>query len=417
MRKKKILFISDHPLSTSGVGCQSRYLIEGLLKTGKYTFRCLGAAIKHNDYRTVKVNDDWIIRPIDGFGDKNMIRFLMATEKPDAIVLFTDPRFFMHIFELEDEIHQVCPITWWHVWDNDPWPAFNKPIYEGVDLCNCHSYKTFSLVSENFPRMTNFIPHAVPERIFSPVPKDKEEELRNAKAQILGESRKDHFVGFWVNRNARRKMPGDVIASWSIFLDELEEKYGHRDATLLMHTDPMDNEGPNLFKIVEHFGLANNVSFSTDRVDFQQMNTLHNISDFYINISCNEGFGLGTLEAMMCGKPIIALKTGGMTRQVEDHRDGSYNGIGLDPDVRNLVGSQMVPYIYEDHVSNEKVAKSILEMYEWGPEKRKEIGLKAMEYARSEFSLDKTISEWDRTLSETMDTWKEYREDWTCQKL
>jgi len=106
-----------------------------------------------------------------------------------------------------------------------------------------------------------------------------------------------------------------------------------------------------------------------------------------------------------------------MTRQVEDHRDGSYNGIGLDPDVRNLVGSQMVPYIYEDHVSNEKVAKSILEMYEWGPEKRKEIGLKAMEYARSEFSLDKTISEWDRTLSETMDTWKEYREDWTCQKL
>ena len=37
------------------------------------------------------------------------------------------------------------------------------------------------------------------------------------------------------------------------------------------------------------------------------MNILHNIVDCYINISYAEGFGLGTLEAMQCGKPIIAL--------------------------------------------------------------------------------------------------------------
>jgi glycosyltransferase involved in cell wall biosynthesis len=415
VRKKKILFISDHPLSTSGVGCQARYLIEGLIKTGKYTFRCLGAAIKHNDYRTIKVNDDWIIKPIDGFGDKNMIRFLLATEKPDAIVLFTDPRFFMHIFEVEDEIHQVCPISWWHVWDNDPWPAYNKPIYDGVDLCNCHSHKTYGLVKEHFPEITNFIPHAVPKKLFFPI--EHEEQLLKAKTQILGENKKDHFVGFWVNRNARRKMPGDVLDSWSIFLDKLEAKHGHRNATLLMHTDPMDKEGPNLFKITEHFGIQKNVAFSTDRVDFQQMNVLHNISDFYMNISCNEGFGLGTLEAMMCGKPIIALKTGGMIRQVEDHRDGSHNGIGLEPDVRDLVGSQMVPYICEDHVSHEKVANAILEVFDWGPEKRKEIGQKALSYAHHEFDLDRTVADWDKTLSETMENWGSRREKWVCERL
>lgn len=414
MKKKKILWISDHPLSTSGVGVQSRYIIEGMLKTGKYTFRCLGAAIKHNDYRTVKVNDDWIIRPIDGFGDKNMLRFLMATEKPDAIVLFTDPRFFMHVFEVEDEIHQMCPIAYYHVWDNDPWPDFNKAIYESVDLCNCHSYKTYSMVVDNYPRITNFVPHAVPEEIFHPIPEDV---ARKTKIEILGENKADDFVGFWVNRNARRKMPGDVIASWAKFVDKLESAYGHRDATLLMHTNPTDPEGPNLFKIVEYFGLTRNVAFSTDRVDFKQMNALHNISDFCINISCNEGFGLGTLEAMMCAKPIIALKTGGMTRQVEDHRDGSHNGIGLEPDVRNLVGSQLVPYIYEDHISNDKVANSIMEMYEWGSEKRKQIGQKALSYVKSEFSLQRTIEDWDKTLTETIATWKDYRKDWTCQKL
>ena len=53
MQKKKILVLSDHALSTSGVGVQTRHLIEGLLaKNDRYTFRQFGAALKHNDYDT-----------------------------------------------------------------------------------------------------------------------------------------------------------------------------------------------------------------------------------------------------------------------------------------------------------------------------------------------------------------------------
>ena len=105
-------------------------------------------------------------------------------------------------------------------------------------------------------------------------------------------------------------------------------------------------------------------------------NILHNISDFCINIACNEGFGLATLESMQVGNPIIALKTGGLTRQVVDHRDGSSNGVALDPTVRNLVGSQMGPYIYEDHIDNQAVADAYMELYDLGPDGRKELGLK-----------------------------------------
>ena len=424
-QKKKILFISDHPLSTSGVGCQARYLIEGLLRTGKYEFRCLGAAIKHGDYRIVNVpphpNDpnkwnmgDWLIRPIDGFGDVNLMRLLLAQEKPDAVFLFTDPRFFMHYFNIEDEIHQVCPIVWWAVWDNDPYPAYNKAIYDSVDLMNCHSHKTYELYSEHYPEITNFIPHAVPKEIFN---KLEDSQIAQAKEKVLGKDKKDDFVVTWINRNAKRKMPGDVVASWAIFCNMLEKEYGHRNATLLMHTDPMDQEGPNLYKIVEHFGLERNVTFSTDRIDFGQMNTLHNIGDAYLTISCNEGFGLGTLEAMMTATPIIALKTGGMIRQVVDHRDGSENGIALEPEVRDLVGSQLVPYIYEDHISNETVAKALMKMYEMGHEKRKELGKKAQDYAHYEFAIEDTVREWDETLWETIETWKDKRKMWTCQEL
>ena len=154
MEKKKVLVLSDHALSTSGVGTQTRHLIEGLLKKGCWSFRQFGAALKHVDYRTVVVNDDFIIKPIDGFGDPDTIKVTLATEKPDILFIFTDPRFFVWLFDMEDEIHQVCPILYWHVWDNDPYPAFNNAFYEGTDLINCHSYKTFSMVSEKFPDKT-----------------------------------------------------------------------------------------------------------------------------------------------------------------------------------------------------------------------------------------------------------------------
>lgn len=421
-KKKKILMIGDHPLSVSGVGTQSRYLIEGLLRTGKYQFRCLGAAIKHSNYDLVPVQapngewekDDWLIKPIDGFGNKDMIRMLLVQEKPDAILLFTDPRFFGHIFSMEDEIHQVCPITWWHVWDNDPWPFFLEPIYESVDLINCHSHKTYGMVKEHYPNKTNFIPHAIPENIFFPI--ENKEEVLKAKKTLLGEDREDHFVGLWINRNARRKMPNDLLDSWKIFLDELERKHGHKKATLVMHTDPKDQEGPNLLQTVKLLGLENNIKFSSNRLEFNQMNILHNISDFYINISCNEGFGLGTLEAMMCAKPIIALKTGGMTYQVMNP-DGTENGIALEPDARNLVGSQTVPFIYEDHINNHNVANSMMQMYDFGQQKRYEIGQQALKQAKERFALRDTVNNWDLTLSNCIEDWRKNKQRWSLTEV
>lgn len=407
-KKKKILLLSDHMLSVSGVGTQSRHLIEGLVKKGNWTVRQLGAAIKHSSYETVVVNADIIIKPIDGFGDKNLLRFLLAQEKPDVIMIFTDPRFFLWLFEMEDEIHQVCPIVWWHVWDNRPTPLFNNALYEATDLLNCHSYLTYEMCKENFPNKTNFVPHGIPESMFF---KMTQAEIENYKQMVLGE-KKSYFTGIWVNRNAKRKRSNDVIVSWSIFLNELEKKHGHRNANLIMHTDPHDTEGPNLIYTANELGVTNNILFSRDRIGFDKMNVLYNISDFCINISYAEGFGLSTLESMQTGTPIIALKTGGMTRQVVDHRDNSENGIALPVEFTSYVGSQQVPTIAEDYVSNETVAKKIMQMYEMGSEKRTELGEKARQYALSEFNLQNTIDTWDKTLSDTIENWRKNYTRW-----
>lgn len=374
--------------------------------------------MKHAKYDTIAVNPDFIVKPVDGFGSKELLRQLLISEQPDAIFLFTDPRQFIWVWEMEDEIHQVCPIVYWHVWDNDPYPAFNRPWYESTDLINCLSHKTFDLIKPNFPEKTHYIPHTFPKSVYFPLPEDKVKEI---KKQNFG-PRADWFKAIWVNRNATRKMPNDLLYGWKTFLDDLEKKHGHRNAILMMHTEPTDPEGPNLLVTSDMLGLNDNVWFSNERLQFEQMNILHNISDVCINISKNEGFGLSTLISMQVGKPMIALKTGGEIRQVEDYRNGYQYGVGIEPAKRSLVGSQMVPYIFEDFCTEQQVSDAFMEIYEWTDEKKAEFREHAAEYLEHEFKYENMVQQWHETMLKCVEDYKAKKDEnamkrWTLQSV
>lgn len=200
-------------------------------------------------------------------------------------------------------------------------------------------------------------------------------------------------------------------------MKKLEEKHGKKDATLLMHTQPDDPEGPNLYSAVEMLGIGDSVIFSPERVEFEKMNILHNISDCCINLAYAEGFGLATLEAMKVGKPIIALKTGGLTRQVVDHRDGSENGVALDVTCQTMVGSQQVPFIFEDYCTAEAAADAIMKIYELSEEERTALGEKARSYVQSEFALQDTVDKWHDTLINLVDNWRDQYKPWEIKEL
>ena len=97
IKKKKIVVLSDHPMSPSGVGTQTKYFVEALLKTGRYQFICFGGAINHATFDPMKTEewgDDLIIYPIKGYGEPNLVREVVWVEKPDAVWIMTDPRFW-----------------------------------------------------------------------------------------------------------------------------------------------------------------------------------------------------------------------------------------------------------------------------------------------------------------------------------
>lgn len=413
-KKHKVLVLSDHPLTSSGVAVQTRVLLDGLIKTGKYTFRCLGGALKHSDYRTIQVNEDFIVKPVNGFGDKALVRQLLITEKPDAVLIFTDPRQFIWLWEMEDEIRQVCPITYWHVWDNDPYPAFNSVWYESTDLINCISKKTFDLVAPHFPEKTNYVPHTFPKEMYYPVDTDT---LSKTLKQNFSE-RADWFKVLWVNRNAHRKMPADLLVAWGEFLKEMKAKHGHDNAMLIMHTDPNDIEGPNLLAVAEQLGLHDHVWFSTDKLEFQDMNMLHNMSDCLVNISKAEGFGLSSLISLQVGKPIVVLKTGGETSKGVDPRDGSEHGVAIEPIKRSLIGSQMVPYIYEDFCATQDVVEGLMTIFEMSPTDKIHMANKVKAYVEREFDYSTMISQWDTTLEACIQKHKTKSGGaWTCTEV
>ena len=110
-KKIKIFVISDHPFAPSGVGTQTRYMIETLLDTGRYQFVCFGGAIKHPDYapqQTEQYKEDLIIYPVDGYGSQEQVRSLLWSHKPDIVWFMTDPRFYGWLWDMENEIRAVA---------------------------------------------------------------------------------------------------------------------------------------------------------------------------------------------------------------------------------------------------------------------------------------------------------------------
>ena len=250
-KKIKVLTLSDHPLSPSGVGTQTKYVIEALLKSGKFEVISFGGAMKHQNYDPIKVEpygDEWRIIPVDGYGTQEMIRSVLRTEKPDILYFMTDPRFYGWLWDMENEIRPLVPMVYYHVWDNFPAPHFNRNYYLSNDRICAISKVTRDIVAEVTPEVTlDYVPHAVNADIFKPLATEKIEELRE---KYFGVD-KDRVVFFWNNRNARRKQSGSLIFWFKKFLD----KVGHDKAQLIMHTDPKDPHGQDLSHICEHLGL------------------------------------------------------------------------------------------------------------------------------------------------------------------
>ena len=397
MKKKKILTISDHPLSPSGVGTQTKYFIEALLKTGRYQVVSLGGAMKHKDYTPKKVepyNDDWVIYPVDGYGNPEIVRSILQKERPDVLWFMTDPRFYSWLWEIENEIRNKIPMVYYHVWDNFPGPTFNGVFYRSTDEVICISKVTKQILEEVSPEVSSrYLPHAVNDEWFYKFKtKEEQQHVKELRTKIINSGRynnPDKKIFFWNNRNARRKQSGTLIWWFAQFLDEV----GPDKATLLMHTDPRDPHGQDLPHIINHLGVnEGQVMLSTSKIEPKHLAAMYNAADYTINISDAEGFGLATLESLACGTPIIVNMTGGLQEQVTDGEN--WFGWGIQPSSKAVIGSLQVPYIYEDRISQEDFSRTLKEALNLSASKYKKLSIQGMNHVRKNYNFKTFQKEW-----------------------
>lgn len=426
-QRKRILFLADDFRMPSGIGTMTKELILG--SAHHYNFLHVGAAINHPDSgklfdlsadvnKEIGIEDsDVRIIPFNGYGNQDLIRQILTTEKIDAIVHFTDPRYWDWLYHMSAEIRQQVPIIYYHIWDDLPAPHYNKPFYESCDLLMGISKQSYNIsklvlgkgnyvdldtkvssedIAKNLPKVC-YVPHGINTKYCGPLqPTDK--DLQQFKNKLF-KGDKPSFVLLYNNRNIRRKMTSDLILAFKLFLDKSKDK----DARLVMHTQPVDENGTDLYAVIQALcpEYANQIIFTNARFGVQEMNLLYNSCDVVINIGSNEGWGLSSTEALMVGKVIINNVTGGLQDQCrfEDengnwiqfsdtftsNHTGRYKKHGpwvkpVFPASINLQGSIPTPYIFDDRADIRDVAKAIMSWYNTPAEDRRLRGLAGREW-------------------------------------
>ncbi len=402
--KKLILAISDIPLATTGVAVQFNQLITATIATGEYSFYVLGGAVQHPDMDIKIINPDFILEPCQGQGNKELLRKRLTELQPDAVFIFTDPHQYIYLWEMADEIHQIAPILYWHVWDNDPYPDCNTVWYESTDFIGTISKLTHDLVTSKFSGdKVKYIPHTFSRFLYYPFGKD----AKKRAAEFFLQDKAEEYKLLWVNRNGHRKQLLELLETFKMFLDYLQETEGHKKAQLVLRTEPRDPEGPDIMSTIERLGILDNVKIIEEKLDYGLMNVLYNSADLVLNISKAEGFGLTLLTAMNTKTLMTGVMTGGMKEQIVHPETGEEFGLPIRVNQRNLVGSQIVPYIFEDYCSREDVLEAIKKAYHLSEAEYTDYVERAYKHATEFFGYDNIMAQWKTAFDTEIVKFKE----------
>ena len=444
-QRKKILLITDDIRLPSGVGSIGKEII--IHTSHRYNWVNIGAAIGHpeagkrfdvsGDTNSIAGIEDSsvMIYPNNGYGDANLLRTIVNIEKPDAIMLITDPRYFTWLFSIENEVRKQLPIIYLNIWDDYPAPYYNKAFYESCDALLGISKQTVNinklvLDDKAKNKIIEYVPHGLNNEVFYPIQnKEQDKEFTEFKKQLF-KGKEYEFVAFFNSRNIRRKQVPDTILAFSQFVQQLPKEKADKCA-LVLHTEIVSEHGTDLSAVIETLVPKDvNIIFTPGRLEPKAMNYLYNLADVQMLLTSNEGWGLSLTEALLTATPIIANVTGGMQDQMRfEFEDGTWIDFDADfpsnhrgtykkhgkwafpvyPSNISIVGSPPTPYIFDDRCRWEDAAERLMEVYNLSKEERETRGLAGREWATSEeagFTSKHQANRFIKATDQLFNTWK-----------
>jgi len=442
-QRKKILLLTDDIRLPSGVGNIGKEIV--IHTAHRYNWVNLGAAINHPDVGkkidlcndtniNAKIEDASVfLYPNNGYGEAGQLRSLLKIEKPDAIMLITDPRYFSWLFQIEDEIRKNIPIIYLNIWDDYPAPYYNKAFYESCDALLGISKQTVNinklvLGDKAKNKLIKYVPHGLNTELFYPIQdKQNDPKFQEFKKQLFGGKEYEYAI-FFNSRNIRRKQIPDTLLAYKTFFNQLPKEKADK-CVLILHTERINDAGTDLNAVIETLCPECNIIFTPGRLDPTAMNYLYNIADVQILLTSNEGWGLSLTEALLTGTPIIANVTGGMQDQMRfEFEDGTWIDFDADfpsnhrgtykkhgkwafpvyPTSFSIQGSPATPYIFDDRCSWEDAANRLMEVYNLSKKEREERGMAGYEWATSKeagFTSEHQAQRFIEVTDELFNTW------------
>ena len=261
--KPTILALADDLRMHSGVATMMRELVLATVHT--FNWVQIAGAIKHPDKGNAydlsqstnemkKMTDAYVkLYPTDGYGNEQILFQIMAIERPNAIFHFTDPRFWGWLYVLEKQIRSNIPITYLNIWDDIPYPMYNRPFYESCDALFSISKQTFNinkwvlgpeticLVGDgpmNGRTLLQYCPHGINKETFRPLEKNNEYLFEFRKRLTQGKDYK--FIILYNSRNVHRKRTSNIILAYRQFCDNLPKEEAEK-YSFVLHTEIMQD--------------------------------------------------------------------------------------------------------------------------------------------------------------------------------
>mgnify|MGYP001212697501 CR=1 FL=1 len=420
IRKKKILFHSNHSKALTGFGKNTKNILKYLHSTKKYEiieacnglqksnpslsvlpWKCVGT-LPDEQYKIEKINQDKGLARSAGYGSET-IDEIIKEFKPDIYIGAEDIWAFNGY------------------WDRSWWPKINSCIWTTLD-----SLPILPLAVKAAPKIKNFfswssfaeeemkridINHVktlhgpVDCSNFSKLSKEKRNELRSENK--IGE---DFFVIGFVFRNQLRKSVPNLIDGFKKF----QENFPQASARLFLHTNWL--EGWNIPSLIREkkidpslilttyycsscksYHIAPFTSAKKDcpkclskqtcstptvtaGVNESQLNEIYNIMDVYCHPFTSGGQEIPIQEAKLC--ELITLVTDYSCGK--DHCTPQSGGLPLSWAEYREPGTQFIKASTDPN----SIFKNLKKVYEMPVSKKEKIGKKSRKFIEDNYSID-----------------------------
>ena len=425
MRKKRILFCSEATFLNTGYATYTREILNYLHSTGKYEIAEMGCYGMIGDPKAADIpwkfygvvppenfpeekKQEYHSKPTNQFGEW-IFEEVCLDFMPDIVCDIRD--FWMLDFAERSPYRDY--FKWCIMPTVDARPQARQWIatYEGADACLSYSDWAGGILKDQSGGKINYIGCAPPSAhpAYQPV-EDKDMHKVN-----VGIDPAFKVIGT-VMRNQRRKLFPDLFEAFRKFLDASEDKnyylYCHTsypdlgwDIPELIHQNELASKVmltyicketgrpfPSLFKgavIQSPFtGRRSAVVCSVkDGATYEDLASIINTFDVYVQYANSEGFGLPQVEAAACGVPVMSTDYSAMESEVR-----KLGGVPLKP---RALYKELETGCYRAVPDNDNTAKELLKFFSLSQEERDELGKTARKNFEEKYQWHLSGAMWE----------------------